>query len=153
MREGETVKETQREFRMSALEQRVIPALRITQYARSKAFYLERLGFELEWEHRFEPHFPVFMSVVRDGMRLYLSEHAGDCQVGGLVHFVIPDVDAWHREFQRRGVQATDPPNNDLGFRNMTVTDPDGNQLRFMEPSNKAAGPNASADGGRDAGS
>jgi hypothetical protein len=65
----------ERRFRMSALEQRVIPALRITQYARSKAFYLERLGFELEWEHRFEPHFPVFMSVVRDGMRLYLSEH------------------------------------------------------------------------------
>ena len=81
------------------------------------------------------------MSVVRDGMRLYLSEHAGDCQVGGLVHFVIPDVDAWHRELQHRGVQATDPPNNDLGFRNMTVTDPDGNQLRFMEPSNKAAEP------------
>jgi len=126
---------------MSALEQRVIPALRITQYARSKAFYLERLGFELEWEHRFAPHFPVFMSIVRDGMRLFLSEHAGDCQVGGLVHFVIPDVDVWHREFQHRGVQATDPPNNDLGFRNMTVTDPDGNQLRFMEPSSKPAEP------------
>ena len=29
----------------------------------------------------------------------------------------------------------TELPNNDLGFRNMTVTDPDGNQLRFMEPS------------------
>ena len=138
---------------MSVPEQRVIPALRITQYARSKAFYLDRLGFELEWEHRFEPHFPVFMSVVRDGMRLYLSEHAGDCQVGGLVHFVIPDVDAWHREFQQRGVQATEPPNNDLGFRNMTVTDPDGNQLRFMEPSSKPAEPNAAADGGRDTGS
>ena len=62
----------------------MIPTLRITHYGRSKAFYLEQLGFELEWEHRYEPHFPVFMSVVRDGMRLYLSEHTGDCQVGGL---------------------------------------------------------------------
>jgi hypothetical protein len=44
-------------------------------------------------------------------------------------------VDAWHREFAARGVQPTGLPNNDLGFRNMTVTDPDGNQLRFMEPS------------------
>jgi hypothetical protein len=138
---------------MSAPEQRVIPALRITQYARSKTFYLERLGFEVEWEHRFEPHFPVFMSVVRDGMRLYLSEHAGDCQVGGLVHFVIADVDAWHQEFLRQGVQATDPPNNDLGFRNMTISDPDGNQLRFMEPSSRPAESKAAADGGRDAGS
>ncbi len=124
---------------MSVPEQRVIPALRITQYARSKAFYLDQLGFELEWEHRFEPHFPVFMSVVRDGMRLYLSEHTGDCQVGGLVHFVIQDVDAWHREFQDRGVRVSEAPNDDLGFRNMTVSDPDGNQLRFMEPPSKVA--------------
>ena len=124
---------------MSVPEQRVIPAFRITQYARSKAFYLEQLGFVLEWEHRFEPQFPVFMSVVRDGMRLYLSEHRGDCQVGGLVHFVIQDVDAWHLEFKERGVPVTEPPNNDLGFRNMTVTDPDGNQLRFMEPASKDA--------------
>jgi len=115
-------------------EQRVIPALRITNYERAKAFYVGKLGFTLEWEHRFEPTFPVFMSISRDGMRLYLTEHTGDCEVGGLVHFLIPSVDLWHREFRERGVQATDPPNNDLGFRNMTITDPDGNQLRFMEP-------------------
>src|SRR5262249_12589018 len=137
-------------FRMSIRAQRGSPALRFRQYARSKVFSPERLGSGLEWEPRFEPHFPVFMSVVRDGMRLYLSEHAGDCQVGGLVHFVISDVDACHREFQQRGVLATEPPNNDLGFRNMTVTDPDGNQLRVMEPSSKPAEPNAAADGGRD---
>ena len=119
---------------MAMPEQRVVPALRITNYERSKAFYVERLGFGVEWEHRFEPHFPVFVSAVRDGMKLFLSEHAGDCQVGGLVYFLIPDVDAWHREFTDKGVVASDPPNDDLGFRNMTVTDPDGNQLRFMAP-------------------
>src|SRR5262245_6278363 len=43
----------ERGFQMSVPEQRVIPTLRITEYARSKAFYLERLGFKLEWEHRF----------------------------------------------------------------------------------------------------
>lgn len=122
---------------MSMPEQRVIPTFRITNDDRSKAFYLEQLGFELEWEHRFEPHFPVFMSVVRDGMRLYLSQHRGDCQVGGLVHFVVPAVDEWALEFQQRGVQLTQPPNDDLGFRNMTITDPDGNQLRFMQPAAK----------------
>jgi catechol 2,3-dioxygenase-like lactoylglutathione lyase family enzyme len=118
--------------------QRVIPALRITDYVRSKAFYVERLGFRVVWEHRFELNFPVFMAVARDGMQIYLSEHSGDCQVGGLVHFLIEDVDAWHREFEGRGVRATDLPNDDLGFRNMTVTDPDGNQLRFMQSSGNA---------------
>jgi hypothetical protein len=79
------------------------------------------------------------MSVVRDGMQVYLTQHSGDCQVGGLVHFVIPAVDAWHREFRERGASVAEGPNNDLGFRNMTITDPDGNQLRFMEPSSKEA--------------
>lgn len=119
---------------MTLPEQRVVPALRITDDARSRAYYVETLGFTVEWEHRFESGFPVFMSVVRDGMRLFLSEHAGDCRVGGLVHFVIPDVDAWHEEFRRKGALVAEPPNDDLGFRNMTVKDPDGNQLRFMEP-------------------
>jgi hypothetical protein len=72
-------------------------------------------------------------------MQVYLTEHSGDCQVGGLVHFVIEDVNAWFREFRARAVEPTEPPNNDLGFLNMTVTDPDGNQLRFMEPSTETA--------------
>ena len=118
--------------------QRVVPALRITNYERSKKFYLDQLGFILEWEHRFEPKLPVFMSVALDGMRLYLSEHSGDCQVGGLVHFVVSNVDALHSTFKVRQVHITEAPNDDLGFRNMTVTDPDGNQLRFMEPSKRS---------------
>jgi catechol 2,3-dioxygenase-like lactoylglutathione lyase family enzyme len=110
----------------------------MTDYQRSKAFYVEQLGFRVEWEHRFEPDFPVFMEVLRDGMKIYLTQHSGDCQVGGLVHFLVEDVDALNREFQGRGVRPTEAPNNDLGFRNMTVTDPDGNQLRFMEPSRES---------------
>jgi len=118
--------------------QRVVPALRITEHSRSKTFYVERLVFRVGWEHRFEPSFPVFMSIARDGMEIYLTEHSGDCQVGGLVHFVIDDVDAGHREFEGRGVRATEAPSDDLGFRNMTITDPDGNQLRFRKPSGKS---------------
>ena len=128
-------------------EQRVIPALRITNYERSKTYYVTTLGFAVEWEHRFEPHLPVFMSIVRDGMRLYLTQHSGDCQVGGLVHFLIPDVDAWHAELRDRGAVVAEAPNDDLGFRNMTVTDLDGNQLRFMEPSRPQAAPGTSSGG------
>lgn len=134
---------------MNLPHQRVVPALRITDHERSKAYCVDTLGFAVEWEHRFGPNMPVFMSIVRDGMRVYLTQHRGDCQVGGLVHFVIPDVDAWHREFQERGARVAEPPNNDLGFRNMTITDPDGNQLRFMEPSRDEGVKSTASDGGR----
>lgn len=112
--------------------QTVVPALRITNYARSKSFYVDGLGFKIEWEHRFEEHFPVFMSIIRDGLELYLTEHTGDCQVGGLVHFYVPDVDAWHQEFVSRNVPIQEAPEESLpGLRMMSLVDPDGNQLRI----------------------
>jgi catechol 2,3-dioxygenase-like lactoylglutathione lyase family enzyme len=120
---------------MSVSGQRVIPALRITNYERSKGYYVDQLGFDVAWEHRFAPGFPVFIAVARDGMQIYLTEHAGDCEVGGLVHLLIEDVTAWYEQFRAKGARVAEPPNNDLGFLNMTIVDPDGNRLRFMEPS------------------
>jgi catechol 2,3-dioxygenase-like lactoylglutathione lyase family enzyme len=112
--------------------QRVVPALRITDYARSKAFYVAGLGFRIDWEHRFEPNFPVFLQVSRDGLTFYLTEHRGDCPVGGLVHLFVPDVDAWYAELTGKGVPVNEPPGEPIeGLRSMTVVDPDGNQLRI----------------------
>lgn len=113
-------------------QQRVMPTLRMTDYARSKRFYVEGLGFQVDWEHRFEPSFPVFAQVSRDGLAFFLTEHQGDCPVGGLVHLYVPDVDAWFGEFQQRGVSIQEPPNECLqGLRSMTVVDPDGNKLHI----------------------
>ncbi len=40
-----------------------IPVLRMSQEAAAKAFYVDFLGFEIEWEHRFEdsPESPLYM--------------------------------------------------------------------------------------------
>lgn len=112
--------------------QRVMPTLRITSYEKSKAFYVDGLGFQIDWEHRFQPGFPVFMQVSRDGLACFLTEHKGDCPVGGLVHLYVPDVDAWYAEFQSKGVPVQEPPNESLqGLRDMTIIDPDGNKLRI----------------------
>ena len=112
--------------------QQVVPALRITNYLKSKQFYVDGLGFRIIWEHRFESQFPVFMKVERDGLAFYLTEHEGDCQPGGLVHLYVPDVDAWYAELQRKGVPVKEAPKESIeGLRDMTVVDPDGNQLRI----------------------
>jgi catechol 2,3-dioxygenase-like lactoylglutathione lyase family enzyme len=113
-------------------QQRVMPTLRITDYGRSKQFYVDGLGFQIDWEHRFEPGLPVFMQVSRDGLAFFLTEHTGDCPVGGLIHLYVADVDEWFREFRRQGVRVQEPPNENLqGLRSMTVVDPDGNKLHI----------------------
>ena len=42
-----------------------IPVLRMSEEAAAKAFYVDFLGFEIEWEHRFEdsPESPLFMQI------------------------------------------------------------------------------------------
>ena len=95
--------------------QNVYPTLRITDYEKSKAFYVDGLGFQIEGEHRFAPHLPVFMTICRDGLSLYLSQHAGDCQVGGLVFLYVPDVDAIYEEILPTGQKFDNlPPDNKI---------------------------------------
>jgi uncharacterized glyoxalase superfamily protein PhnB len=114
------------------VNQPVIPIFRITNWPRSLAFYVDGLGFTIDWEHRFEAHFPVFAQVTRDGLTLFLTEHAGDCQVGGAAYFNVYDVDACYRAFVNGGIEPTEPPADaPWGRREMLVTDPDGNRLRF----------------------
>ena len=114
------------------MAQRVTPQLRSTNWKRTRAFYEEGLGFRVEWEHRFEPGFPVFAQVTRDGLSLFLTEHAGDCQVGGAAYIIVDDVDALYQEITARGVSVLEPPDDaPCGGREMSVLDPDGNRLRF----------------------
>jgi len=117
------------------MEQRVTPQLRMTNWDRSHAFYIDGLGFAVDWLHRFEPGFPVFASITREGLTLFLTEHAGDCQLGGAAYIVVDDVDALFREISERGVQPVEPPEDaPYGRREMLVVDPDGNRLRFANP-------------------
>ncbi len=113
--------------------QRVVPALRVFDYSISRAFY-ERLGFTEQWRHQFEDGLPIFACVARSGMEINLTEHEGDCQPRGLVHFYVPDIDSLFEEYRDREVPITQPPRNSLGpdLRDMLIIDPDGNRLSFI---------------------
>ena len=45
---------------------RTTPILRIFDEFRAKEFYVEFLGFKVDWEHRFEPGLPLYMQVSKD---------------------------------------------------------------------------------------
>jgi len=117
------------------MNQRVFPQLRMTDWGRSRAFYVDGLGFAVDWEHRFEPGFPVFAQITREGLSLFLTEHTGDCQVGGAAYLVVDDVDGLFEEIRGRGVRPKDAPaDTPWERREMLIVDPDGNRLRFSNP-------------------
>ena len=63
----------------------VIPTLRIFDIAKAREFYIEFLGFKVDFEHRFEPDLPLFMQVSMGDVVLYLSEHHGDSAPGAKI--------------------------------------------------------------------
>jgi predicted enzyme related to lactoylglutathione lyase len=124
------------------MTQRVTPQLRSTNWERTRAFYEQGLGFHVDWEHQFEPGFPVFAQITRDGLSLFLTEHAGDCEVGGAAYIIVDDVDALYQEITSRGVGVTEPPEDPpWGGREMCVVDPDGNRLRFASAKRNTRSP------------
>jgi catechol 2,3-dioxygenase-like lactoylglutathione lyase family enzyme len=112
--------------------QSVIPQLRITSAVKSLAFYIDGLGFRVDWQHQFAPGYPLFFQITRAAQTIFLTEHTGDCEVGGAVYFLVPDVDACFSEFSSRRVEFSKlPQDTPWGTREMLVIDPDGNRLRF----------------------
>ena len=120
--------------------QTVIPQLRMTNAPRSLAFYVDALGFSIDWQHQFEPGFPRFLQLTREGQTIFLTGHAGDCQPGGAVYFRVPDVDACFAAFSGQGIAPHTPPEDmPWGSREMRLIDPDGNRLRFASENPKPA--------------
>lgn len=112
--------------------QTVIPQLRMTDAARTQAFYIGQLGFSIDWQHQFEPGLPLFLQVTREGQTLFLSGHAGDCAPGGAVYFWVPDADACYAAFIAKGVTPLKPIEDmPWGVREFLLVDPDHNKLRF----------------------
>lgn len=110
---------------MGDIREEVIPILRVRDAAVAVAWYA-RLGFRQQWEHRFEPGFPVFTEVARGRVRLYLSEHEGDARPDTLVYLRVVELDAVAAEF---GVRPEEAP----WGRELELRDPDGNRLRVGE--------------------
>ena len=112
-----------------------IPLLRIFDVAKAREFYVDYLGFAVDWEHRFDPDAPLYMQVSRDACVLHLTEHHGDCTPGSTVFVRLTGVDDLHRELTATGYRYLRPGVEQAPWnaRVMEVTDPFGNRLRFNE--------------------
>jgi catechol 2,3-dioxygenase-like lactoylglutathione lyase family enzyme len=104
---------------------RSTPILRVANLEASVAYYTTVLGFTLDWRNR------LFGQVTRGSAPLMLSQ--GDQgHAGSWVYVGVSDADALVAEIQPRGAIVRHPPTNyPWGARELHVSDPDGNVLRF----------------------
>lgn len=109
------------------------PIFRIFDETKAREFYVDFLGFTVDWEHRFEPGMPLYMQVSRGGCLIHLSEHHGDCCPGAAVRIQVEKLDAFAEELRDKQYKHCRPGVHTMpwGSRDMTVQDPFGNRLTF----------------------
>ena len=114
----------------------VIPVLRIFDVAKAREFYVDFLGFTIDFEHRFADNSPLYTGVSRDGCELHLTEHHGDACPGSAIRITTDDVEALAAELSAKDYRYAKPGAplaTPWGTRELAVTDPFGNQLTFAQ--------------------
>lgn len=111
------------------------PILRSFDEARTKAFYIDFLGFELVFEHRFEVGLPLYMGLKKDNCFLHLSEHYGDGCPGSALRIPVSNVVAYAAGLAAKkfgNARPGIPEQMPWGSREITIADPAGNRLTFF---------------------
>jgi catechol 2,3-dioxygenase-like lactoylglutathione lyase family enzyme len=108
-------------------------ALGVRQFDAMKRFYIDLLGFEVEWEPDADN---VYLSSGVDNLALHRSPDAtagGALDHLGLIVRSAGDVDAWAGFLQSRGVTIdSEPRTHRDGARSCYFKDPDGNSIQII---------------------
>jgi len=115
--------------------QAAAPVLRMFDEAEAKAFYVDYLGFDVEWESRFSPTAPLYMQVSLGDAVLHLNGHASPHDPIVQVNIQVLGLQNYCDSLNSKGSQYPDTCLVDPRYvgRNtdMNLTDPFGNELVF----------------------
>ncbi|OOE32206.1 glyoxalase/bleomycin resistance/extradiol dioxygenase family protein [Salinivibrio kushneri] len=113
-----------------------IPIIRIFDEKKAREFYLDFLGMSLDWEHRFEDDYPIYMQVSKGNLVFHLSEHSGDCSPGSKTFVNTDDIEGLYQEVISRGYRYSRPEVTTApwGDKVFEVVDPFSNRILFNEP-------------------
>ena len=75
-----------------------IPILRSFSETKAREFYVDFLGFKVDWEHRFDATAPLYLQLRRAKLVLHLSEHHGDATPGAALLISVDDIAALQAE-------------------------------------------------------
>jgi catechol 2,3-dioxygenase-like lactoylglutathione lyase family enzyme len=105
----------------------IIPILRVESVAASIRFYVDVLGFKVDWGGE---HESTFASVSRDHRAIMLCE--GDQgQPGTWIWIGVEDIEPLFAEYKTKGAKFREQPTNYPWAYEMKIEDPDGHVLRF----------------------
>jgi predicted enzyme related to lactoylglutathione lyase len=102
-----------------------MPVFRVEDVKASIAYYVDALGFELQWQAG-----EGFAGVKRGDCSIMLTND-NQSQARMWIWIGVEDVRELHREFEKSGAKVRNPPNNFEWAVEMQIEDPDGNVVRI----------------------
>ena len=112
-----------------------IPILRMLDEAKAKAFYLDYLGFKLDWECRFTPTAPVFIQIHLGAAHIHLDGHATEDAPISQVNIPVLGLQNYCDYLIAQGANYPKPcvvdPRSVGRNTDMNILDPFGNLLIF----------------------
>ena len=109
------------------------PILRNFDEAKAVEFYVDFLGFKIDWQHRLEADFPLYLQISRGDCVLHLSEHHGDSTPGSALRIETDELEQFQQQLLAREYRFSHPQIQAMpwGSQDMTIADPFGNRLVF----------------------
>ncbi|ETR96757.1 glyoxalase/bleomycin resistance protein/dioxygenase [Trichoderma reesei RUT C-30] len=118
--------------------QSVVPVLRIFDARKAEEFYLDFLGFTVDWDHRFDDNAPLYRQISKGNLILHLSEHHGDGSPGVRIRVLMGQgITGHHEELIAKNYRYM-RPGLEKGYggpdaQELTVIDPFGNKITFCQ--------------------
>lgn len=88
---------------------KVIPILCIFDEAKAREFYIDWLGFSVDWENRLSVNAPLYMQVSNAGIVFHLTAHDGDTTPGTRVYPEVEGLRAYHEKLIKKNYAYNKP--------------------------------------------
>jgi catechol 2,3-dioxygenase-like lactoylglutathione lyase family enzyme len=109
-----------------------VPVMRVASATDARKFYVDFLGFTVDWGWSEDPRRPLYAQVSRSGVSLHLTDQIANGATQLLIRMT--GLDALQEELSRKAhpyaLRFCETPDD---RRELQVTDPFGNLLRFSE--------------------
>ncbi|MBJ9957103.1 glyoxalase superfamily protein [Acinetobacter courvalinii] len=113
----------------------ITPILRIFDVELAQSFYLEYLGFQLDWQHSFGDNFPLYLQISREDCIIHLTEHFGDASPHSAIRIYWENLSLLHAELDAKDYKFAKPQveKTDWETLELSISDPFSNRIIFWE--------------------
>ena len=117
-----------------------IPVVRMLDETKARSFYVDYLGYQVDWEHRFrdDPSSPLYMQIHHGESVLHLNGHAGSDTPVCEVRVPVRGLEQYCAYLRGKNAEFEKPQVVDPCYEgrktDMNIIDPSGNLLTFWAP-------------------